>query len=258
VEIKENANNGNGIQEGYAAVFNKADRVKDIILPGAFKEATPAFLKDGVVLARHGRDNSQPIGWIEKLDEDGYGWKYLFAYHSTELAQQERKIAQERRSAGKNVGNSFQYLVTPKNFEYKDGGRVIKSFDWVTEITTNTHTPAHPGAGTLSVKDWPHDGLTFAEHSEMALAAVKEVLQRASDIQGLREKAGRMLSGVNVERMTAMKGSCQQLLEMLDELLDRALGDTTEPKEVSNDQIRSIYADFLLWEAKLDGVIGEI
>ena len=68
-EIKSVSDSGEF--EGYAAAFNNLDRTGDIILPGAFKDTIPAFLKDGIIAWQH--DWTEPIGKPTHAEEDKKG-----------------------------------------------------------------------------------------------------------------------------------------------------------------------------------------
>src|SRR5262245_57389664 len=56
---------------GYCAGINNIDRVGDMILPGAFTDDLPRFLKEGVVCWQH--DWEKPIGKPLEANEDSYG-----------------------------------------------------------------------------------------------------------------------------------------------------------------------------------------
>src|SRR4051812_8014186 len=114
MQIKADANNGHGILTGYAAVFGNRDRVGDIIVKGAFSEAIPGLLRDGVVLVRHGTvggERSEPIAMLSEAKQDDYGLLYTAEYHSTDFAQEQKTIALERLAHGKTVPNSLGYKV---------------------------------------------------------------------------------------------------------------------------------------------------
>lgn len=148
MSIKATGGSGSGTLSGYAAVFNNRDRVGDVIVKGAFALAIPDFLKDGVILARHGDDSRQPIAFVTKLREDDYGLYFEGEYHSTFFAQQERTIAQERLANGKSVGNSIMFMPYPgvrDAYEWTTEGRTLKAL-FLGELTTNANLPVNPKA----------------------------------------------------------------------------------------------------------------
>jgi HK97 family phage prohead protease len=241
MEIKEGGPSGTGTLSGYAAVFGNRDLVGDIVVKGAFERTIPDFVKSGVILARHGMDNAQPVAYLTELKEDDYGLYFSGTYHSTPFAQQERAIAMERLAAKKSVGNSMMYMPYPGvqgAYEYTQDGRVLKSI-LLGEITTNANLPVN-GKATLSgvkaVGGGSLTGLTLADHSDAVLTAVRDYglrIQgladlRASQIERGERKSGRVLSASNVAKLEALLAE----LEKVDTLQDviREILDAAKPK----------------------------
>lgn len=69
----------------------------------------------------------------------------------------------------------------------------------------------------------------FADHLEVVLAAAREVNQRAQEINGMRVKAGRVISAANRTRLSSLYEMCRSVAEEIDALLKEA-----EPKEAKS------------------------
>lgn len=251
IEIDEKAANGNGTLKGYAAVFGNKDRVGDIIVPGFFKDILPDFSRDGVVMVRHGKESSEPIATITEVKEDGRGLSFTAEYHSTEYAQQQRIVAQERLTRGKSVPNSIGYLPRSQHdggYEYKDGTRYLKKCALLAEISTNVWIPANPLALTQSVKDGaPRGGLTLTDELELVLAANKSLVERWGDWLNLKE--GRAISGARMEQLQNMHGSLRDAHGAMGGIIEQMQGlmDSAMPKQEMDmtAQARKAFAEYL-------------
>jgi HK97 family phage prohead protease len=78
----------------------------------------------------------------------------------------------------------------------------------------------------------PHTGLSFADHSNSALAAVRGFTERARALHNLRVKEGRVLSAANRERMEQLRAIIvDELLPMIEEMIRMA-----QPRESAEPQ----------------------
>lgn len=112
---------------------------------------------------------------------------------------------------------SYGFKVDESEEETRDGQkiRVLK------KVTVFEISPVLLGAGvdtgTLAIKT---DKRTYADHAEMALAAVTDLVNRTQSLADLRRKEGRVLSSKNRERMkkllTMLKGVASDLEGLLD------------------------------------------
>ena len=114
--------------KGYASVFNVLDECNDIILPGAFKEASS---KDTKLLWQH--DFTKPIGKIIDLYEDSYG---LFVkakiINQLTLGQEVISLIKQKIINGLSIG----YKVNIKSIN-KEGRRAIHKLNlWEISIVT--------------------------------------------------------------------------------------------------------------------------
>lgn len=100
---------GPGGFEGYASRFSELDDVGDIVLPGAYKDTLPQFLKMGFTAQSHDWTVQGLIGYPVEAYEDAEGLYIRSEFHSTADAQDVRTKAQERQRAKKQVSLSIGY-----------------------------------------------------------------------------------------------------------------------------------------------------
>jgi HK97 family phage prohead protease len=229
LELK-GGSDGPGTIAGYAATFNNQDRVGDIILKGAFSDTLPDFVRDGVILARHGDDGTQPIASITAAKEDDHGLWLEADFHSTPAAQAERTIAQERMTRGKSVAFSIGYSINKDGAEYKDGARHLKSVRlWETSLV---NIPANPLALVGAVKDGGlADELPLTDHLTAVADAVEDTVRRVRARAEMRQKEGRVLSTANLERIRRMHEAMSEMMPMLQDLMDAGM-----PKQPADDE----------------------
>lgn len=114
---------GTGSFSGYGSVFDNVDSYGDIVVRGAYKDTLPDFVKEGFIAFQHGWQ-SEPIAYVTNAKEDNFGLFIECQFHSTDLAQNIRKIVNERLAAGKSVGLSIGYTVDHADMR-KDGVRML-------------------------------------------------------------------------------------------------------------------------------------
>ena len=239
---------------GYASVFGDLDSVGDIVLPGAYAETASAFITEGWLAADHTWGVKDDLGVITQAFEDGHGLKVEAEFHPTADAQEVREKIINRLSKGKSVKLSIGYV--PLDAEIVSGKEAakylrdqspanIKAVEAVPQVrllkkiklfeVSLVSVPALHSASVATAKalasetdsesEGPHAGLTFKEHSETALAAMKEFITRATSLTELRLKEGRVLSTANRQRLSQMLESLESLKTEIAGLLE-----TTEPK----------------------------
>src|SRR4051812_43516759 len=106
---------GPGGFEGYASLFGVLDSGGDIVRAGAVKKTLETFVKDGFIADGHnwGSVAEGAIGAIVGAHQDARGLFIRTEYHTTQRAQDSRKIALERMARGKSVGLSIGYGIRP-------------------------------------------------------------------------------------------------------------------------------------------------
>lgn len=240
LELK-GGSDGPGSIAGYAATFGNLDRVGDVIEKGAFSDTLPDFVRDGVILARHGNEGEQPIASVKAAREDEHGLWIEADFHSTPAAQAERTIAQERLERGKSVSFSIGYTVNPGGSEYKDGQRSLRSVKlWETSLV---NIPANPLALVGAVKDANlADELPLTDHLGAVADAVEDTVRRVKARAEMRAKEGRVLSTANLERIRRMHAAMQEMMPMLQELMDAGTPKVEEAPKADPTRVAALHA----------------
>lgn len=230
---------GPGFLEGYASKFGGVDSYGDTVLPGAYADTLPAFLKQGFVAWQHdwfGPAIAMPV----EAREDGYGLWVKAQFHTTPFAQERRTEIAERLAAGKEMGLSIGYEAL--DFEYRGDIRALKRvrlFEW-----SPVYVPADPGAYVGGVKG----GERFASAADRLLAEARTFVDRSRSLASLRAKEGRVLSAANREKLASLLESLSAVQAEIEALLA-----ATEPK-ASPQEARRLLADFQRIQARLHGV----
>lgn len=138
-----------GVFEGYASLFNRADTGKDIILPGAFRESLQSRGANGIkMLFQH--DAHQPIGYWTEIKEDRRGL-FVRGQLMMDVARAREVLALMR--AGALDGLSIGFRTVKGARDHKSGLRRLAQVDlWEISIVT---FPMHPEARIASVKSRP-------------------------------------------------------------------------------------------------------
>ena len=196
----------------YAAVFGNVDRQGDIIEKGAFTNLDE-FVKDGWIALNHDQ-SALPMGLIKSAGQDEHGLRITGIWHTTQAAQDCRRIVRERMAAGKAVKCSIGYLVPPDGERYERvDGRMVRHINKLSAYEASfVNLAANNEAEVVSAKSasgsdpFILDG--FEEEDFMATEqGVVEALKRAL---GLSTKGGRKMSGATLEKM---KGFCKSMGE---------------------------------------------
>lgn len=211
--------------DGYASLFGVRDDGGDIVEAGAFKEAIPAFLRDGFISLGHDW-NGLAIGTVAEVSEDARGLYIKAEYHTTPEAQNARRVAQERMGRGKSVGLSIGYDVKPGGSEMgQDGTRHLLKLGLFEVAQVNV--PMLRSAGLTDVKGL---GIPFDDHSDRVRVAVAEWVERARSGSDVRLKEGRAISSARRLRMAAMRDALHLHADEIEALLAETA--PPEPKAV--------------------------
>lgn len=203
---------GTGSFEGYGSTFGHVDAYNDRILPGAYEDTIPDFLKRGASLLSHDWANL-PIGTITEAKEDAIGLWLLSHYHSIQSAQDARTVAKERIDRGANVGLSIGYLARDWKYVREDGSdwpiRDLLKID-LFEIS-QVLVPADSYAGMNGVKS----GIPFVDEAEELVTSVESFVKRTQAIHALRAKDGRDVSTASKDRVKEVATKLSDLMEEL-------------------------------------------
>lgn len=214
---------GTGSVEGYASTWQNWDRVQERPVKGAFADALPLFLKDGFIAYSH-QWGLLPVATPKEAYEDQHGLYFVADFHSTAFAQDVRTTVTERLERGKSVMTSIGY--EPPETERVDApelpggyGTLLKRIPLL-EISI-VPVPANPAAlvGEAKAADSLLAGLTLADSSDLALAAVRTYAKRMERLAGLRAKEGRVLSAANRARMQRLRDSMAEMMDLLDAMM---------------------------------------
>lgn len=230
LEVKFLDDSLHGGFEGYASTFDNWDRVQERPRRGAFKKHIKDFLTDGFIAIGHDW-YSLPIAYPTQAAEDEKGLYLKANYHSTDSAQDARRVMRERAEAGKANKLSMGYDVL--NSEYLKDGRELTEVKLL-EVSYVT-IPANNEANVTGAK-----GLTIDEHTQALEAELKQWQSRLVNIGLLRTnkpngKAGAVFSAANLSRMQSVHGSLEELVAELASLMELA----EQPKNVSAEDIKN-------------------
>jgi HK97 family phage prohead protease len=220
-----------GELSGYASTYDW-DSVGEKVVPGAFTEHLSHFLTHGFVAAGH--DWTTPIGVPIEAYEDEKGLFVRARFHSTQHAQDIRRVIRERMDAGKSARLSIGYEVLQD--EQSDEGRLLKKLrlhEW-----SYVTVPANGAAMVLASKSGEVSTLGFNEHAEAVVSAVEAFAERAVSRHDFRTKDGRVLS-------TANFATLEQAYQSIGKVLESARRAPPEDSEKHMVEIERLRADWL-------------
>lgn len=266
---------GNGGIAGYASRFNEIDSVDDIVLAGAYTDTLADFIHAGWLAPDHSWGVADDLGIITSAQEDDIGLFFTAEFHPTADAQQVRQKILNRLAKGKSVRLSIGYQIieaemvtgkaaiahlrggyTPeqiKSIEAKPQIRLLKRIK-LYEVSL-VSVPALASAAVTGAKALQDDtqdetmplaGMTFSQHSEQALAAAREFVNRAKALHDLRAKEGRVLSTANRNRLSTMRSALDALRTEIDELLTATQPTEETEKRASVDDVARLLAEIEL------------
>lgn len=236
--------------EGYAAAFNNVDAYNEIIMPGAFKDCIPDLLTHGFVLLNHAFYDLQ-IGTIEAASEDTYGLKVRCEFYEIQAAQDVRIVMATRMKRGKSVRLSIGYEVLHDEWR-KDNIRLLHKI-YVHEVSY-VNAPANGQAivsdvkGLIDIDAKVNEGLTLEEEFNSVLATVRNFNTRVKSLIQLRgasgTKAGRKISGTNIQRLETVLNKLNEAADECVQLLEIAKADNaaveTQASDVKSEEPNSV------------------
>lgn len=253
---------------GYAAGILNIDRTGDMILPGAFTDTLPDFLKEGIVCWQH--DWATPIGQPIEAYEDSYGLMTKSRISNTTTGRDCMTLIRDGVIKKMSIGYRVQdyewvdragllsWLGSSRLDESKqisiltqfDGMGLselfllkrIKLFEY-----SPVSIPANPNAVITAAK-----GLPFAEHSEAVVTAVKELSDRIKAIHALRTSQGKAANSAHVEQAESIRAEFDAMSGLLQGLVEE-MTPAPEPVETPaplNTEARRLKAEFIIREAQ--------
>lgn len=242
-ELKQVSIADSGEFTGYASVFGNIDDGGDVVLPGAFEKALPAFLENGFISWQHNWE--QPVAIPIEAKEDATGLLIRAEFHSTTEAQQARTITNERLAAGKSMGLSIGYGVEEE--EYNSTARLLRVINPLYETALVT-VPMNRLANVTSVKGALAPERPFAERLGLVLDEAKAVAEHARSRVALRSKEGRVLSASNRDLLASLMEQLNQVSQSVRDLLD-----ATDPTKDAN-AAQAVLAEFEYLTGRLAAV----
>jgi len=135
----------------HGSIFGTADRVKDIVVPGAYKKTISENFKQIQHYKNH--DSTLMPGVFKELGEDSTG---LLANSKlilgTQLGRETYEEYKAMAEAGKSMSHSIGYYPVKEEPDGK-GFNLLKEVA-LFEISTLTKRPAHPDALTVGIKSF--------------------------------------------------------------------------------------------------------
>lgn len=220
---------------GYASVFNVADAMGEIVMPGAFKTTLPAFLDAGIVCWQH--DWSTPIGRPVEAREDDTGLYVKAKVSDTDAGREAMTLMRDGVIRRMSIG----YKVDGYRVLSEDEGIALLGKDdyfsalkdvppWnegITAITAVTlfefspvSVPANRHAVITAVKDAPGASPSFGAAVDTAKAHAVDVAERFAVMVDQRRKEGRVLSASNRQYLLDTRDALSSVVERLTKLYD--------------------------------------
>ena len=138
-----------GIIKFYASIFNTPDRVKDTVVPGAYKKTITENFKE--IQHYYNHDSALMPGVITELKEDAVGLLVTSQLiMDTQLGKETFAQYKAMAAVGKSMSHSIGYYPVK---EEKQGDLNYLKEIFLFEVSTLTKRPAHPDATTVDVKE---------------------------------------------------------------------------------------------------------
>lgn len=178
-----------GTFSGYGSVFSTADKVKDVVEPGAFEKSLKRWRDLGravPVLWQHKTD--EPIGTWEDLKEDNYGLLGSAALWLDDAPY--ARLAHKGMKTKAITGLSIGYRVKHEEPDRKAGTNRLIELDLV-EISVVTN-PAHDDARIDGVKALIESG---------RLPSLKEFEEFLRDVGGFSRTQAKAIAGNGLTKL---------------------------------------------------------
>lgn len=249
-----------GFIEGYAAGIHNIDRTGDMILPGAFTDSLPDFLKDGVICWQH--DWATPIGKPTEAREDSYGLFSKARISKTRAGEDCMTLIRDgvvnKLSIGYRV-KDYQWVDRAGLVAYLTGSGlsagkqsdILRQYDeadlnelfLLKKIKLYEYSPvtipANPNASITAAKSLLA-GLRFGDQLQAVLAAVKEVTTHAEELKTLREQDNRTLSAERRESLHEIAGELDRLIPALRDVATEKASQVDDLTELNRIWARSM------------------
>jgi phage head maturation protease len=199
------------------ATLNVIDKDGDVTIPGAFPEGKEILLS----AYQHGSwMGGLPVG-KGMIHEDGddviVDGEFNLKTQTGREHYETAKFAPHLQEW--SYGFEVKSADTDSEWEGEKVNRILKTLD-VFEAS-QVLLGAGIDTGILAIKN---EKQTYADHADIVLAAVSDLIDRTKSLADLRRKEGRVLSSANRDRMKKLLSSLSEVATDLKQLLD-----ATEP-----------------------------
>lgn len=232
---------GAGLLAGRIAGIGNMDRGGDVIAPGAFASALPAFRASGTMLLAH-EWGGLPVGTVRAAEEVDGALLAEAEFLSDAESQTARARVAELHSRGRNIGLSVGMTLTSGHVRWFDSGagladaaakdgiqvddagcrawtgycRMITGVEELFEFSL-VAVPMNPAAYSTQVKtifggDGAWAGLTLDDHLVTVLAAVGGVERRLARLAADRSEGSRRVSPATVEKAAELARSVESFV----------------------------------------------
>jgi uncharacterized protein len=179
VLTKVNDVDSSGVVRFYASIFNTPDRVKDIVVKGAYTKTIAENFKEIQHYKNH--DSTLMPGVITEFNQDDTGLlvtsKLIL---TTQLGKETHEEYKAMAEAGKSMAHSIGYV--PVKEEPQAGVNYLKEI-LLYEVSTLTKRAAHPDALTVDVKTIEY--LKAMLKTDLPDDELKELEQIKNEIEAL-------------------------------------------------------------------------
>lgn len=170
--------NGYGLLEGYANVFNVIDSYGDVTQKGSFAQDIAEFIKSGYLTIDHRWEMSAVIGDIVDAYEDERGLFFAAEFYSDENSQAVRRKIAERMERRKAVELSIGYWAMEEERGQFEGQKV----NFLRRVRVREVSPVVAAANDASMVT---AAKSRADEHEAAVAAVASYAERVDAIKEL-------------------------------------------------------------------------
>lgn len=231
---------GAGIITGYGSTFGNVDSMKERVIPGAFKDTIPDFLRDGFIALGHDW-SGLPIATPVSAQEDDTGLLFTAEFHTTDEAQKVRQVVRERLAREKSVKLSIGYEVIEDRKGKDDVRELVKLRLFEVSVVT---VPANSLADVTDAKSGllgmprAFAGLTHDDERATLLAGLEAWVKRLDGLQTLRAKESRTLSAQSVRDIDAAIEHAASITKGLRALKERAAPRAEDDKALAREFVR--------------------
>jgi hypothetical protein len=235
---------------GIANMMGIKDLGDDVVFPGFFRRALPAFRKQGFIPVGHKWDKL-PVAYPTSAEEIGRELRIKATFHTTQAGQDARTVVKERVDAGLNAGLSVGYVVGDKGEKiFPHGDALLKhaeglgiSLSLFDTDGIRAHKTAIRGLLPDGCEELVETSVVPAPMNQQSTVTSAKGWKSRLSANGL--KSGRRLSQASLEQMQRIHDHLIEGCKMIQQMMADELPETVEKGGLS------AQADLLFMEAEL-------